>query len=253
MALVLLNAQIAHRTRTIRIGSIDCDKFITKHRIHREIEIVHLRFDCSFGSEIQQGNPKQLITKQLLQKSSISMEFYLNFQLHISELPTKTPFVCVCIKEMWLMIQLLIEKLHENGDQLNTFWFYFSDALKQFRDRKGKCISMPSWPQMDEIITISFCTISDPYSKNNKLYTVGRESISIYPNDSLLFSIWLLNGVAVLNGFNVDGLYVGPTCSRVKEHADLLESLIRSFIASESQESNVRSYLLISNSLLTEW
>lgn len=61
------------------------------------------------------------------------------FQLHISELPAKTPFVCVCIREMWLLTQLLIEKLNENGGQLHTFWFYFSDALKQFRERNSEC------------------------------------------------------------------------------------------------------------------
>lgn len=134
MALVLLNAQIAHRTRTIAIGPADCGKHIARQWLRGEIEIIHLRFDCGCCSKIQQGN---------CESTALEAEFFYDiefwFQLHFSELPSKTPFVCVCIKEVWLMIQLLIEKLHENGGQLNTFWFYFGDVLKQFRDRKSKC------------------------------------------------------------------------------------------------------------------
>lgn len=61
-------------------------------------------------------------------------------KLAITELSMKTPFVCVCNKELWLMIQLLIEKIHCDGNELNKFWFYFNNGLKSYRERKGFCV-----------------------------------------------------------------------------------------------------------------
>lgn len=61
----------------------------------------------------------------------------MNLQLHTAELPMKTPFTCTCMKETWLLVQLLIEKLHENGGQLNSFWHYFDSALNLHRERKS--------------------------------------------------------------------------------------------------------------------
>lgn len=61
-------------------------------------------------------------------------------KLSITELPTKTPFVCVCNKELWLMIQLLIEKYSGGELQSNNFWFYFNNALKSYREHKGKVV-----------------------------------------------------------------------------------------------------------------
>lgn len=58
-------------------------------------------------------------------------------KLPTAELPTKTPFVCVCNKELWLMVQLLIEKLNGEKMQMEKFWFYFNYSLKLYRERKG--------------------------------------------------------------------------------------------------------------------
>lgn len=60
-------------------------------------------------------------------------------KLAITELPLKTPFVCVCNKELWLMIQLMIEKYHYDGIEMNKFWFYFNNVVKSYRERKGWC------------------------------------------------------------------------------------------------------------------
>lgn len=68
MALVLFDTEIAHRTRTIDIGSTDSGNFIARNRIRRKIEISHLRFDCDLSCEIQQGNAN--ITLRLSQQQS---------------------------------------------------------------------------------------------------------------------------------------------------------------------------------------
>lgn len=59
------------------------------------------------------------------------------FQLHTTELALKSPFTCTCIKEIWLLAQLLIDRLHDNGGQLNSFWHYFDSALSLHRERKS--------------------------------------------------------------------------------------------------------------------
>lgn len=106
------------------------------------------------------------------------------------ELPTKSPFTCVCIKEIWLMVQLLIEKLHGDGDQINSFWSYFNRVLDLYRDSKS------------------------PYRYSNG-DIAHRERVSLVPNNMFLFSIWLLNGVANLQGFTDDGSFVGFSNFRV--------------------------------------
>lgn len=80
-----------------------------------------------------------------------------------------------------------------------------------------------------------------------------RDSISIYPNNFVLFGIWLLNGVNSLLGYTENGFYHGSSSSRSKDNFEMLESLLRSFISSECIEQNLRSCLLIVNNLLTEW
>lgn len=59
-------------------------------------------------------------------------------QLPSLELPTQSPFACVCVKEMWLLLQLLVEQLHDNGDQVNQFWSYYNAVLTLFKDGKSE-------------------------------------------------------------------------------------------------------------------
>lgn len=97
-----------------------------------------------------------------------------------------------------------------------------------------------------------FRFVEGPYA-NVKQQNITRNTINIYPNDCVLFSLWLLNGVAILNGFTEDGVFNGATCLRVKENNDLLESLIRSFINCEPSEQHFRTCLLTISALITEW
>lgn len=82
---------------------------------------------------------------------------------------------------------------------------------------------------------------------------MARDSITIYPNDFILFGIWMLNGVNSLFGYTDNGFYHGSSSSRSIDNFEMLESLLRSFISSECTEQNFRSCLLIVNNLLTEW
>lgn len=60
--------------------------------------------------------------------------------MKLSEIPLKTPFACSCVKEMWLLLQLLIDKLTEYETNLNSFWFYFNEMLRFVQEGKSKSI-----------------------------------------------------------------------------------------------------------------
>lgn len=82
---------------------------------------------------------------------------------------------------------------------------------------------------------------------------VKRTIVDVHPNDYTLFSIWLLNGVAMLHGFTEDGCFQGNLNVRVRENTELLESLLKSFVASDPSEQQLRVTLLVVNSLLNNW
>lgn len=168
-------------------------------------------------------------------------------KLPVTELPTKTPFVCVCHKELWLMLQLLIEK---NGGrmQMEKFWFYFNHSFKLYRERKGFRLRFNSCLFSSNNSVHSFL---DPYSSQSNAVT--RDSHAIYPNDFVLFGIWLLNGVNNLLGFTESGYFQGAASARAGDNFELLESLLRSFTSAECAEQNLRACLIILGQLLTEW
>lgn len=69
--------------------------------------------------------------------TTIGCNDFVSFKLHTTELALKSPFTCTCMKEIWLLVQILIERLHENSGQLNSFWRYFDTALNLHRERKS--------------------------------------------------------------------------------------------------------------------
>lgn len=83
--------------------------------------------------------------------------------------------------------------------------------------------------------------------------SVSRESTTLFPNDSTVFPLWLLNGVAVLHGFSENGIFHGTSSIRVRENSDFLESLLKAFVVAEPNEQHLRIALLIVNSLIINW
>lgn len=45
--------------------------------------------------------------------SSTDDDDYSLFQIPLSSTLKKTPFVCTCVRELWLMLQLYFERIHE--------------------------------------------------------------------------------------------------------------------------------------------
>lgn len=97
-----------------------------------------------------------------------------------------------------------------------------------------------------------FHSASGPYATMKQL-SIARETTILFANDSIVFPLWLLNGIVMLNGFSENGIYHGTGCVRVRENADLLESLLKSFVISEPNEQQLRASLMIVNSVLIDW
>ena len=81
---------------------------------------------------------------------------------------------------------------------------------------------------------------------------VSRDTTAVFANDSTIFSLWLLNGVATLHGYSENGIYASD-CTRIRENAELLESLLKALVLAEPSEQHLRASLLIVNPLLTTW
>lgn len=91
-----------------------------------------------------------------------------------------------------------------------------------------------------------------PYATMKQL-SISRDTTTIFPNDSTIFSLWLLNSIVTLYGFSENGIYHGSGCMRVRENGDLLESLLKAFVLSEPNEQQLRASMMIVNSLLINW
>lgn len=92
----------------------------------------------------------------------------------------------------------------------------------------------------------------DPYATLKQL-NISRNSTDVFPIDSNVFSLWLLNGVAILNGYSENGIFHGSSSIRVRENSELLETLLKSFVLAEPSEQHLRVCLLIVSSLLINW
>lgn len=100
---------------------------------------------------------------------------------------------------------------------------------------------------------LNFCLLFAVPFNNQRVATISRDTANIYPKDYTLFSLWLLNGVAMLHGFNENGSYIGSSNGRVRENAELLDSLLKAFTSGDISEQNLRVSLLIIQSLLLTW
>lgn len=158
-----------------------------------------------------------------------------------------SPFLCTCVKELWLLVQCAIEQLHEL-DALNSFWFYCNAALEMVRD--GKSV----------------------YNDSAAL-SPTKLAAAVKLNNWTEFTIWLQCGVAKLHGFTVRGEFTGSVNPRVLAHSftkknyvlwlrffqqvkdnyDFLENVIRNFFNLDPSEEQLRFTIFLLLPILGDW
>lgn len=158
-----------------------------------------------------------------------------------------TPFVCTCVKEMWLCVQLMLEELRSrDGDAggggdgeedgvLMPFWSYLNESLVRVRDRTDV---------YDEL---------RPHESGVR-FTVPQRLAA--PEQWTEFAIWLVCGVAQLHGFDAAGRFWGYSqrnSRRVCDNYELLDGLLGDFLLNEPSEEVLRVTLFAVMPVLTQW
>ncbi|XP_055379869.1 protein MMS22-like [Condylostylus longicornis] len=67
------------------------------------------------------------------------------------------------------------------------------------------------------------------------------------------FTLWLLKGLVRLQGYKTNGVYDGPSHSRVVENFDLLEPVVEQFLNLNPSEEQTRIFLCNLMPILLEW
>lgn len=132
-----------------------------------------------------------------------------------------SPFVCSCVKEMWLLLFTFIERLQDNAI---NFWSILSTIMEDYSNGKSFYEKFPSKKLLMRSSNFMVCRNFDQ------------------------FSLWLISGIIMLVGSEESKLL------NDKQSYELYESLIKNFLKMEQTEENMRVLLLtISDALLNVW
>uniref|UniRef100_A0A1B0BDJ3 Protein MMS22-like n=1 Tax=Glossina palpalis gambiensis TaxID=67801 RepID=A0A1B0BDJ3_9MUSC len=137
-----------------------------------------------------------------------------------AELLFSSPFPCCCFKELWLLVQLSLEKwslcfLEEHL----TFWKLYNRVMENVKKKL------------------------DIYSLNSLIYCE--------------FSNWLLNALVRLHGYRSNGLFEGPQYARAltesNENFEFCERITQEFLRNNPQEEQLRVYIALLTPTLLQW
>lgn len=107
-------------------------------------------------------------------------------QNNITELITTRALPCLCFREYYILLQMLMEKHNL------SFWSYFNDCLKNFNEANG-----------------AFNSIS--------MGDMDRNSRNMDQKNQFHFYLWLICEIAESQCYNDSGVYLGITSYRVSK------------------------------------
>ncbi|XP_063239315.1 protein MMS22-like isoform X2 [Bacillus rossius redtenbacheri] len=148
----------------------------------------------------------------------------------LHDLPHTPPYSCRCVEEMWLMLQLLVETA-----QL--------------------CLSVQPFESLVKVL------LDSVQQRRGDRVTVSRNCSEVTAPDAFHcsnptgFCLWFLFHLSQLGGYSVEGLYLGPSCARVRSNYEQLSSILRRCLGAEPPvaEEQLRAYLALVGPLVTEW
>jgi hypothetical protein len=126
--------QSAHGSSDMRNLSAQC------HLLHGNLEWRWIYLTTLLKLERAKGNGSLRETKfenelKLLMFDLMTLSMSKFSKCNASNLAFSSPFSCICVKEIWFLIQQLILKL---GDEINSFWCYFNYIVDQVKDGKSE-------------------------------------------------------------------------------------------------------------------
>ncbi|XP_034947759.1 protein MMS22-like [Chelonus insularis] len=109
-------------------------------------------------------------TFELIIDDLIYISYKVFERINTSDLRIKSPYTCSCVRELWLIIQILIEKTHDHMN-IKDFWEYINLSLEKLPKQKNEMFSI--W-------MIYHLTILQGY--NTDFHYIGATSSRINPN-----------------------------------------------------------------------
>ncbi|PNF31542.1 hypothetical protein B7P43_G00781 [Cryptotermes secundus] len=185
----------------------------------------------------QNSKDHKLIDKNILEEqvllllSDLIVIAVTKFErMSLNESLKKTPFSCTCVRELWLMLQLFLDRLHE-VEHGKSFWSYLNQLLDVVLGKKS--LSNTS------VYNCSALSLPEEYTCT----------------DRVSFCLWLLVHLAQLNGYTEEGQYVGTGSGRVESNYPQLEAALKSCVSADSTVTEVQLRVIVRlvTALVTEW
>ncbi|XP_043474055.1 protein MMS22-like [Leptopilina heterotoma] len=209
------------------------------HVYHMHLELRWLYVTLIYARNVSWQNsinePADELDKtfELIVNDLIYMSMKIFARIPLSELKMKTPYSCTCVRELWLMLQILIDDYAAKRGSKN-FWDYVNLILNDLL-LKNRAQEKASWLKNLE---------------SNLPDCINTE----------LFSIWLIYHMTLLYGYDNDGFYLQSRSIRVKENYEQVERILKAYVnkgGKDGERDEIDEELKIMIPLLriisTEW
>nr|XP_031832750.1 protein MMS22-like isoform X2 [Nomia melanderi] len=206
------------------------------HMYHMHIELRWFLISLEYTRSLyyQYSTDSHLEELENIQAIIINDLIYISLKifetLPLMNVQQKTPYNCSCIRELWLMLQIFIDNL---ADRMKSkkFWDYVNDSVNALLNRSASNIKQES-----SCYTLAPC-------KNSEL-----------------FCLWIIYNLSLLYGYNVDGIYLGSKCSRIRSNYEQLEKILKTYISKGGKDGErdeideeLRIMIPLLNTIVTEW
>ncbi|CAL7941312.1 unnamed protein product [Xylocopa violacea] len=180
---------------------------------------------CQYLIENQLNEFENIQTMIINDLIYVSLKIFETMPLiHVQQ---RSPYNCTCVRELWLMLQIFIDNLSDKIKS-KTFWDYVNECLDRLLNK--------NMPNMNK-----------------------QESVKLFKN-SELFCLWIVYNLSLLYGYNIDGMYLGSKCTRIRYNYEQLERILKIYISKggkDGERDQIDEELCIMipllNTIVTNW
>ncbi|OXU29027.1 hypothetical protein TSAR_005155 [Trichomalopsis sarcophagae] len=146
--------------------------------------IIYIKSNSWHESESNNEHLENIIFSALADLIYISMKIFVT--IPNTDLHTRTPYSCSCVRELWLMLQILADSLFTK-EKCKMFWEFLNSILDQL--------------------------FPNEYRSTSKLQNINLPDCK----NSEVFCIWLIYHLTLLYGYADDGVYSNKPSTRMTE------------------------------------
>ncbi|KAJ8680183.1 hypothetical protein QAD02_015970 [Eretmocerus hayati] len=150
----------------------------------------------------------------------------------VPELRAKTPYSCTCVRELWIMLQMFVDKLCMKGE-MKPFWTYVNITLGQL------------------VLGRSTGESNVQQRKNNTHHCKNPE----------LFCLWLIYHLTMLYGYNENGeRFCNPSSRSISTNREQVETILKAYVIKggkdgdrEELDEELRVMIPLLHDLICNW